>query len=165
MADRETTGLRATDRRIIEEIFRVRVAERDGDGKRPCASWQEHLGIYILENGGDAPGTWEPFSPSRDIALALQALHALVRRGWRYDLRVTSARAVLYLSDGSHELEGVAPLRSGNLTAALPVAISRGVARALEDRAQAGGGLRDAGHAGRSDRPPNGALPASLPAS
>lgn len=164
MADRETTGLRATDRRIIEEIFRVRVAERDGDGKRPCASWQEHLGIYILENGGDAPGTWEPFSPSRDIALALQALHALVRRGWRYDLRVTPARAVLHLCDGAHELEGVAPLRSGNLSAALPVAISRGVASALEGRARSGG-PPSPGHAARSDDPPTSALPASLPAS
>lgn len=147
MADRETAELKETDRRIIEEIFKVPIAEGSGaaaeEGAKASASWQEHLGVYILEGGANGEPGWEPFSPSRDIGLALQALYALVRRGWRYDLRVTSARAVLYLFDGSRELEGVAPLRSGNLSAALPVAISRGVARALEEdtfRAVSGAG-------------------------
>lgn len=159
MADRETAGLKETDRKIIEEIFKVRIADGHGtagggDGTAR-ASWQEQLGVFILESGPDGEEGWEPFSPTRDIRLALQALHALVRRGWRYDLRVTSARAVLYLFDGSRELEGVAPLRGGNLSAALPVAISRGVARALEE-----------GHspAGLSSAPRRSESAVSLPA-
>ena len=133
MTNRETARLKETDRKLIEEIFKVQVAG-NGEGRNGAATatWQEHLGIFILEHDEDGESGWEPFSPTRDIGLALQALHALVRRGWRYDLRVTSARAVLYLFDGARELEGVAPLRGGNLSAALPVAISRGVARALE---------------------------------
>lgn len=166
MADREAALLKETDRRIIEDIFRVTVVV-DGAGersaKRPFATWQEQLGIYILESGvtedgGGRPAAWEPFSPSRDMGLALQALRALVRRGWRYDLRVTSARAVLYLFDGSRELEGVAPLRAGNLTAALPAAISRGIARALETSSP---WTRDHGAAPVVDA----ALPAPVPAS
>ncbi len=154
MADRETARLKETDRRILEEIFKVCIADGDHAGEeergRASASWQEHLGIYILEGRTDEAPGWEPFSPTRDIRLALQALHALVRRGWRYDLRVTSARAVLYLFDGALELEGVAPLRNGNLSAALPVAISRGVARALEEGSAPAGGTGGSAAHGRT---------------